>query len=227
MNGFVMIFRQITDWEWYSEPSVCRVFIHLLLTANHAKGKWKGQELEAGQTITGFDALARETGLSRQAVRTAISKLEKSGELTRKSSNKNSVITVTNWTKYSGCNIQTTNEQHSNNIQLTANNKNNKKKKESPLSILNLPKDLDTWCKDIPALTTKKMIEKYDNNFLKEEIEKAWLWNQEQPKSKQKKSIGLFLLNWFKQSNNENKLTKRNGGGGTALDESFSQFFKG
>jgi biotin operon repressor len=61
-----------------------------------------GMELKAGQFITGRKKLAEELGFSEQQIRTAISKLESTGEISIFSTNKYSIITVTNWENYQG-----------------------------------------------------------------------------------------------------------------------------
>jgi biotin operon repressor len=61
-----------------------------------------GMELKAGQFITGRKKLAEELGFSEQQIRTAISKLESTGEISVFSTNKYSIITVTNWENYQG-----------------------------------------------------------------------------------------------------------------------------
>ena len=44
MNGFISLHRRIIEWEWYTEPDTFRVFIHLLMMANHAPAKVRGRE---------------------------------------------------------------------------------------------------------------------------------------------------------------------------------------
>ena len=39
-NGWIKLHRNLLDWEWYSDIKVCRVFLHLLLTANFKDGNW-------------------------------------------------------------------------------------------------------------------------------------------------------------------------------------------
>lgn len=131
-NGWIKTHRKITEWEWYQDSNVFRVFFHLLLTANHEAKKWRGIEVKRGQKITSYQHLAEELGLSLQSVRTAIKKLKLTGELTHTGNNKYSVFTIVNWETYQIDNKQpnnpVTNKQHSNNIQLTT-NKNDKKEK--------------------------------------------------------------------------------------------------
>ena len=41
-NGFIMLPRSITNWQWYDEPNTMRIFLHLLLTANYTDRSWHG-----------------------------------------------------------------------------------------------------------------------------------------------------------------------------------------
>lgn len=76
------------------------LFIHLLLLANHEPNKWQGISVERGQVITGLKALNDATGISTQTLRTCLSRLEKAGNLTSKSTNKYRIITLCNYETY-------------------------------------------------------------------------------------------------------------------------------
>jgi translation initiation factor IF-3 len=145
--GWIKIHRQIIDWEWYDEPNTFRVFLHLLLKANHKPRNYRGVTIEAGQIMTGLDLLSRETSLSIQKVRTSLNRLKSTNEITIKSSTKGTIIQVVNYGKYQVAtdkqqttNKQLTNEQQTTNKQLTTNknvnnikNEKNEKNKEFDL----------------------------------------------------------------------------------------------
>ena len=59
-----------------------------------------GMGLKAGQFITSLNHLSEELGFSFQQIRTAIKKLESTGEITSKSTNKYTIITVVNWENF-------------------------------------------------------------------------------------------------------------------------------
>lgn len=100
MEGFVILHRKITEWQWYMDSNTFRLFIHLLLKATHKPIKWMNIELFPGQLVTGRKSLSQDLKLSEQAIRTSLRKLKSSGELTTFPTNKYSVITITNWDKY-------------------------------------------------------------------------------------------------------------------------------
>ena len=126
-KGFIVIDRSILDWEWYSDINVTRLFIHLLLKANYKETRYQGHVIPRGSLVVGRKELALQTGVSEQSIRTALKKLESTGEITIKSTNKFSVINVENWGKYQDLsgednqqnNQQLTNNQPTTNQQLT------------------------------------------------------------------------------------------------------------
>lgn len=156
-GGFIKLFRQILDWEWYDDLPTCRLFIHLLLKANYAERNWHGQTIERGSCITSYATLASETGLSQEQIKRALKNLTKTGEIKRIATNKNTVICVVKYADFQGFgfeyNEQTTNKEQANNKQKTneqqTNNKQtttikeikNKRNKESKNIYTSLPED--------------------------------------------------------------------------------------
>ena len=123
------------------------MFLHLLIIANWEEGTYLGQKLKPGDCVIGRKRLAQELGLSEQQVRTALKKLESTGEISLFSTNRYTIATVENWGMYQGdsenANQQATNKQPTDNQQATnkqphlkkeKNNKNKKKGKNPPLN---------------------------------------------------------------------------------------------
>ena len=137
MEGWIKIHRKLITWEWYNDSKMVHLFLHLLLSANHLDGKWQGVSVKRGQLITGRIKLSAVTGISEQSIRTCLSKLESTKELTIKTTNKNSLITLLNYDSYQikeSANQQSTskltNNQPTTNQQLTTNNNDKNKKNE-------------------------------------------------------------------------------------------------
>lgn len=99
-NGYIKLYRKLVQWGWYQDNAVKCLFLHCLLMASYRDFKWMGQEFKAGQFITSVSHLSKELGFSTQQIRTALRKLESTEELTSKSTNKYTVITVMNWGNY-------------------------------------------------------------------------------------------------------------------------------
>jgi hypothetical protein len=100
VQGFIKIHRSMLDWEWYDDKNAKILFLHLLLTANFEDKKWRGVFVKRGQLITSIESLAKSTSLSTKQVRLAIDKLKKTNEITIKTTNKFSLIELTNYTFY-------------------------------------------------------------------------------------------------------------------------------
>ena len=98
--GFILLYRQITEWEWYQNPNTFRVFLHCLLMANFTDGRFEGKEIKRGQFVTSLPSLSDQTSLSIRQVRVALDHLIMTGELTSKAYSKFRVITVVNYDKY-------------------------------------------------------------------------------------------------------------------------------
>jgi len=118
MQGWIKLHRSLVEWEWYDDINTKTLFIHLLLKASHASKKWRGITLQPGQIRMTVSDLAKETGLSTQNVRTSINKLKLTNEITIKTTNRNTLISINSWTDYQQDNRQT-NKQLTNNQQTT------------------------------------------------------------------------------------------------------------
>ena len=129
-QGWIKLHRQILEWEWYSDNNCFRLFLHLLLKANHKEKRFKGLELKIGSIVTSRDLLARETGLTSQQIRTALTKLISTNEITSVTSSQGTIIQIVSYEKYQVSTSEITNEQPTSNQQSTTNNNVKKEKKE-------------------------------------------------------------------------------------------------
>lgn len=121
--GFVAFPRGLTTWEWYDDPNTCRLFFHLMLTANWEPKNWHGIVIEPGSRVASIQGLATETGLTIQNVRTSLKRLKSTGYLTIKTTNKYSVVSINRWLELTGSNRLSNNQltfnQQTSNNQLT------------------------------------------------------------------------------------------------------------
>ena len=99
-NGFICLYRQITQWEWYKNPNTFRLFIHLLLMANYTDGRFEGEIIRRGEFVTSLPSLADQTSLTIQQARTALDHLKSTGEITDRKTNRYRVITIVNYDRY-------------------------------------------------------------------------------------------------------------------------------
>lgn len=114
MPGYIKINRKILDWEWYKNLNTCRLFFHILLKANWKDGKFEGKDVLRGSFITSIKRLSLETGLTENEVRTALSHLVKTGEITKQTTKKYTIITVNNYELYQDISVQIEKEHQTN-----------------------------------------------------------------------------------------------------------------
>ena len=89
MDGnYIKLSRGLLEWEWYTDINTTRLFIHMLLKANWKDGNFKGTTIPRGSFVTSIRKLSDETGLSDREIRTAISHLKTTGEVTSKTTSK-------------------------------------------------------------------------------------------------------------------------------------------
>lgn len=143
-SGFITLHRQILDWEWYKDVNTKLLFIHLLITANFKDTRFLGKKIKRGQIVTSLPALAEETGLSVQNVRTALKHLISTGEITDESNNQYRIITVVKYDDYQKTTDELTGNQQATNRQPTGNqqhhnNDNNVNKGNKGISIFRSP----------------------------------------------------------------------------------------
>ena len=122
-EGYIKLYRKMMKWGWYTDTNTKCVFLHLLFMACYEPYYVGGIRLEPGQIITTVKEISEGTGISTQSVRTSLNRLKSTNEITIKTSNKNSLITVNNYSDYQGdnkpSNNQLTNNQQTTNKQLT------------------------------------------------------------------------------------------------------------
>lgn len=100
LNGFIKSHRSLLEWEWHDDPAMLSVWIHILHLVRFDEGSWHGKMIDIGQYWTSIPTLCKLTGLSAQRVRTCLTRLKSTGEITDESTDKGRLITVVNWAKY-------------------------------------------------------------------------------------------------------------------------------
>ena len=147
-SGYIKIDRKILKWEWYDDINTKTLFIHLLVMANWQDRNWHGIEIKRGQRVTSIANLAKETSLTPQKIRTCLTRLQRTGEIIVKSTNKFTIITIINYNTYQNteveANKQLTNKQQTNNKQITTNEEYKNKKKEKNKDNTFVPTDVET-----------------------------------------------------------------------------------
>ena len=133
MTGWIKIHNKILSWEWLDKPEMISVWLYLLLTANWKDKVWQGVTVKRGQTIIGREKLSKTLGISEQKIRNCIKRLKSTSQITIKTTNRYSIITIVKWEEYQGRLEKQPDEQPANqqtNNQQTTTPKDNKEYKE-------------------------------------------------------------------------------------------------
>lgn len=99
-KSWVKLNRNILEWGWYKDVNTKTVFIHLLLKANIEDYFFMGIPVKRGELASSYPKLSSELNMSVQSIRTAISHLKSTGELTVKSYPKFTLFIIENYEKY-------------------------------------------------------------------------------------------------------------------------------
>lgn len=178
MSGYISLHRKLLDWEWYNDNNTKILFIHCLLKANWEDKNWQGILIKRGSFITSIETLSNELNLTFQNIRTSLSKLEKTNEILKISTNKNTLLTLVKYDDYQNIEVKATNEQQTTNKQLTTtNNIINKKDNIEPINwsvLLDFFNEVTgKKCKVIPDKAKKQFNARLKENFTKDDIANA------------------------------------------------------
>lgn len=98
--SYIKLDRKLLKWGWKDDPYMVALWIEILLQANYEEREWHGETYEKGSFPTSINKLASATGLTVRQVRTCLRKLEKSQEVTIKTTKQGTKINVVKWAEY-------------------------------------------------------------------------------------------------------------------------------
>jgi len=104
--GWIKLHRRLLDHPRFTDEGWLRVWVALLLLANHSKDGqrriFKGGEivLKPGQLLTSRDSLARTAGLHPSSVERVLAKLKTEQQIEQQADNKSRLITILSWAEY-------------------------------------------------------------------------------------------------------------------------------
>lgn len=116
MARWIKVYDGLLEWGWHTRPEMVSLFVHLLLKANIKDGHFEGVEVKRGQLITSLNSLVKLTGITKQTIRTCLKNLEETGEISQKSTQRYTLITICKYDTYQAKKETT---QHSPNTVLT------------------------------------------------------------------------------------------------------------
>jgi hypothetical protein len=194
-SGWIKLHRSLVNWEWYDDLNTSRLFIHLLITANHKDNNWRGITIKRGSRLTSLDKLSSETSLSVSKIRTSIKKLILTNELASESHTQHTVFIIKNYDDYQGDDKQNdkrvTSESQASDKRIATNKnvKNENNEKNGKINKEIMPSKLDDaseifefWCitmdKKKSAFSPtrkKKVLDRIKEGYTIEEIKTAIL----------------------------------------------------
>lgn len=99
-EGWIKIDRNLLKWRWFTDTPTCIVWIYLLLQANYEDRDFLNITIRRGELVASLKRISEDTGLSERKIRTALTHLETTGEVTRKRHGKIVVISIPNYDRY-------------------------------------------------------------------------------------------------------------------------------
>lgn len=186
MEGWISLYRKFIDWEWYTDANTMRVFIHLLLLANHQDNNWRGKEIKRGQLITSIKHLSGDLKLTPKQIRLSLEKLKSTQEIATQGTNQYTVITIEKYGLYQidleKKASQTANQGQTEGKQRATNNNDNNDNNEN--KNINSSSIVETYEKNIGTLTPitfqllNSLIDDYEEEMILKAIEIATTSNK-------------------------------------------------
>lgn len=99
-NGFIVISRKILTWKYYKYPMARLLWFHILLVTNWEESYFQGQKLPRGSFVTSVQTLADDATMSRTTVKRWLNTFEMDHQITKRSTNNFTIITIVNYDFY-------------------------------------------------------------------------------------------------------------------------------
>ena len=100
--AWIKLHDRITEWQWFGKPEMVQMMVYFLIKAARRRTVYRGTVLERGQLITSRNRLHGALGLSDKRIRICLNRLQESGDISVKSTNKFSIITICKYDSYQG-----------------------------------------------------------------------------------------------------------------------------
>lgn len=106
-RGYIKIWRKVKDSGLYQLPNAFTLFVYMLLEATHKPIRHGTVDLDRGQLVTGRHKLSAELEMSERSIRTALDHLTKLDFIASKPTNKYTIYTIVNYSKYQDIDVAT------------------------------------------------------------------------------------------------------------------------
>lgn len=99
-GGFIKIYRSMLEWEWHDDPNTVATWLYCLMRANWEAEKWHGEIIKPGQFVTSLAHMAKDIGISKSQLRTALKHLKLTHNVTQSVAQHATLITIEKWGDY-------------------------------------------------------------------------------------------------------------------------------
>lgn len=100
-NGYIVLSKEfISNCLWFHGAKMLHVFIWILANASLDDGYYLLDKVKRGSIVSTNERIANACGITIANVRTALSKLELSGKISRERRNHYQIITVNDFDSY-------------------------------------------------------------------------------------------------------------------------------
>lgn len=196
MEGYIKLYKKLDNWQWYRDSNTLHVFLDLLLEANYEDSEIGLIQVKRGQVLTSLNRLSERTGLSFRQIRTSLSKLEKTGEIDKQTTNRYTIISIKNYSQYQDIDKQATNKRQTND-----NIKEYKEIKNINIKEKNIKKEKFGSFENV--LLTKEEYQKLKDRFIDYQDKIENLSSYIAMKGDKYKSHYATILNWSKKDDKQ------------------------
>ena len=209
-NSWVKLYRKMVSWRWFTDVNTSHFFLYCLFTANWEDKDWRTLKIPKGSFVSSLKKMAEGSGLTQQEVRTAIKKLESTGEIQKKSTNGFTIISVCNYAIYQDTqeqqqqtsNKRATNGQQTNNKRATTTKEYKEYKEGEEINNIYNPLVFPPSLDDIAAFCRMRNNYIDPERFLKWYTNNGWTDNKKKPISDWRNAI----YNWEKRDRADGKI---------------------
>lgn len=211
IDTWIKIFRKFKEWEWYQNSNTKDVFLEILLTANFENKRWQGIEIKRGQLVTSIQNLflalnknSKNPDISTQNIRTALSRLKSTNEITMDTTTKYTLITVVKYNDYQQSTSEITNDQQTTNKRPTTTKEYNNIKIKKIINIYNSFESITE--QDIIEIAEKYSIDIF---MVRKKLTDVKGWEDEKPGRMKGRNWKATLMNWIRKDIDNGKIRKR------------------
>jgi hypothetical protein len=168
-RGYIKVWRKIADAGWLKNHKLCAFWLWCLLKGSHKEYELivgcQTVHLLPGEFVFGLKAASKDLKMGIQSIRTLLDFLKTSQNLTIKTTNKFSIITIINWNTYQAEENESNTQSNKplTNNQQTTNNKQTLKALRT--FIIPSIEDISAYCKErANTINPEAFLSHYNSN---------------------------------------------------------------